>query len=253
MIDTVYVGQGQPFQQSPRPESTFYNERLATQYTEYNVDEANAALDKVLPEKDAEGFRLGADGQPFVFNVLVNEGFRPDWVDVMGIVKLNWEAVGVQTNLVVVPDDIWRQRIQEDDVDAYVWAGENGTGLLPLVSAGEYVPDAAWGWKAWEAVTLRGQAEAPAPVVEPPAAMQQTFQLLSDLKQAIGIEAQTAIMNQILELAADEFYTIGLSLPMGDYRAVNNTLRNVPDTVISGWLYPGPAPVNFESFYIQTQ
>jgi peptide/nickel transport system substrate-binding protein len=253
VIDTVYVGQGQPFQQSPRPESPFYNERLATQYTDYNVDEANAALDKVLPGKDAEGFRLGADGQPFTFNVLVNEGFRPDWVDVMGIVKLNWEAVGVKTNLVVVPDDIWRQRIQEDDVDAYVWAGENGTGLLPLVSAGEYVPDAAWGWKAWEAVTLRGQAEAPAPVVEPPAAMQQTFQLLSDLKQAIGIEAQTAIMNQILELAADEFYTIGLSLPMGDYRAVSNNLRNVPDTVISGWLYPGPAPVNFESFYIQTQ
>jgi peptide/nickel transport system substrate-binding protein len=253
VIDTVYVGQGLPFQQSPRPESVFYDEARATQYTEYNVDKANAALDNVLPEKDADGFRLGPDGQPFTFNVLVNEGFRPDWVDAMGIVKLNWEAVGVKTNLVVVPDDIWRQRIQEDDVDAYVWAGENGTGLLPLVSAGEYIPDAAWGWKAWEAVTMQGMTETAVPAVEPPVAAQEMFQLLADLKQAVGMEAQSAIMNQILDLAAQEFYTIGLALPQGDYRVVHNTLRNVPDTVISGWLYPGPAPVNFETFFIQAQ
>lgn len=250
VIDTVYVGQGIPFQQSPRPESPFYDEARATQYTEYSVEKANAALDKVLPEKDAAGFRLGADGQPFTFNVLVNEGFRPDWVDVMGIVKLNWEAVGVKTNLVVVPDDIWRQRIQEDDVDAYVWAGENGTGLLPLVSAGEYIPDAAWGWKAWEAVNIQGQTETANPVVEPPAEVQEIFQLLNQLKQTVGIDAQTAVMNQILDLSAEQFFTIGLALPQGDYRAVNNTLHNVPDTVISGWLYPGPAPVNFETFYI---
>ena len=31
---------------------------------------------------------------------------------------------------------------------------------------------------------------------------------------------------------------------------LDNTLRNVPDPVIHGWLYPGPAPVNFETFYI---
>ncbi len=253
IIDTVFIGQGVPFQQSPRPESPFYRETLATQYTEFSVEKAVEALDKALPNKDADGFRLGADGQPFVFNVLVNEGFRPDWVDAMGIVKLNWEAVGVKTNLVIVPDDIWRQRIQEDDVDAYVWAGENGTGLLPLVSAGEYVPDAAWGWRAWEAITLKGQTETPNAPVEPPAQMQEQLRLTNELQQAIGIEAQTAIMNQILELATDQFYTIGLALPQGDYRVVNNSLQNVPESFISGWLYPGPAPINFETFYFESK
>ena len=253
IIDTVFIGQGVPFQQSPRPESPFYSETLATQYTEFSVEKAVEALDKALPDKDADGFRLGADGQPFVFNVLVNEGFRPDWVDAMGIVKLNWEAVGVKTNLVIVPDDIWRQRIQEDDVDAYVWAGENGTGLLPLVSAGEYVPDAAWGWRAWEAITFKGQTETPNAPVEPPAQMQEQLRLTNELQQAIGIEAQTEIMNQILELATDQFYTIGLALPQGDYRVVNNMLQNVPESFISGWLYPGPAPINFETFYFEAK
>ncbi len=57
-------------------------------------------------------------------------------------------------------------------------------------------------------------------------------------------------MNEHLELAAEGFYTIGLSLPMGDYRVVSNNLGNVPESVITGWLYPGPSPVNFETFYI---
>lgn len=252
IIDTVYIGQGTPHQQAPRPESPFYNERLATQYTEYDVDAANAALDNVLPEKDSEGFRLGPDGERFVFTVLVNEGFRPDWVDVMGIVEQNWEAVGVDTNLAIVSDDVWRQRIQEDDIDAYVWAGENGTGLLPLLAAGGYTPEAAWGWRAWENVNVKGQdvSEQTAEVVEPPAETQRQYELLNELQQAIGLDAQSDVMNEILELAADQFLTIGLALPEGDYRVVNNTLRNVPNPVISGWLYPGPAPANFESFYL---
>ena len=38
IIDVVYVGQGEPYQLAPRPTSPFYNERLAKQYTEYDVD-----------------------------------------------------------------------------------------------------------------------------------------------------------------------------------------------------------------------
>ena len=37
---------------------------------------------------------------------------------------------------------------------------------------------------------------------------------------------------------------------MGNFRAVRNRLRNVPDTLIEGWLYPGIAPANFSTFYI---
>lgn len=248
IIDTVYVGQGVPHQQAPRPESPFYNERLATQYTEYDVDLANEFLDMVMPERDADGFRLRPDGERFVFTVVVNEGFRPDWVDIMQIVERNWEEVGIDTTIDVVADDIWRVRAAEDEVDAYVWAGENGLGLLPLVAAGGFTPEAAFGWRQWGAEQRGGDLGYEA--VEPPAALQRQYEILDELQQAVGIEAQTALMNELLELSADQFFTIGLSLPQGDYRVVNNALRNVPDSVIAGWLYPGPAPANFETFFI---
>lgn len=250
VIDTVYIGQGIPHQQAPRPESPFYNERLATQYTEYDVDAANAALDMVLPEKDAEGFRLLPSGERFTLNIIVNEGFRADWVDVMQIVERNWEDVGIDTNPVVVGDDVWRVRAQDDDIHGYVWAGENGTGLLPLVAAGGYTPEAAWGWSAWESIQLNPDAELTAEPVEPPAELQRQYAILNELRQATTPEAQAELMNELLELSADQFFTIGLSLPMGDYRVVSNNLKNVPDPLIAGWLYPGPAPANFETFYV---
>lgn len=252
IIDTVYIGQGIPHQQAPHPNSPFYSERLATQYTEHNLDAANAALDLVLPERDADGFRLAPNGEPFVFSVLVNEGFRPDWVDIMQLVKRDWEEAGVRTQLVVVADDVWRARAEDTDVDAYVWAGENGTGQLPLLSAGVYLPEAADGWAAWEAVAIKGAdaADLNAEVVVPPAAIQRQYEILAEIPKASGSEAQAALMDELLTLAADSFLTMGLSLPQGDYRVVSNRLRNVPNPVISGWFYPGPSPANFETFYI---
>lgn len=254
VIDTVYIGQGIPYQQAPRPESPFYNERLATQYTEYDVALANEHLDMVMPERDDEGFRLRPDGERFVFTVTVNQGFRPDWVDVLQLLQRNWQEVGIDAQLDVVEGDLWTLRSNDPSTDATVWAGENGTGQLPMLNVavrhgGGFIPEIAENWWAWEAVQVNPDAETEFEPVEPPESLQRQFEILSLLPTSVG-EEQIALMNEHLELAADGFYTIGLSLPLGDYRVVSNRLGNVPDSVITGWLYPGPAPVNFETFYI---
>lgn len=255
VIDTVYIGQGVPHQQAPRPESPFYNERLASQYTEYDVELANEYLDKVMPERDADGFRLRPDGERFTFTVAVNQDFRPDWVDVMQLIQRNWQEVGIDARLDVVSDDLYDLRREDLSTDATVWAGENGTGQLPMLSVaakhgGGYIPENSAAWWAWFDTQLDPDAETEVDPVEPPATIQRQFEILAKLPTTVGDE-QIALMNEHLELAAEGFYTIGLSLPMGDYRVVSNKLGNVPDSVITGWLYPGPAPVNFETFYIK--
>ena len=64
MIDVLWVGQGEPWQLAPRPTSPYANDKLAEQYTEYDVKKANEYLDKALPKKDANGMRLMPDGKP---------------------------------------------------------------------------------------------------------------------------------------------------------------------------------------------
>jgi len=252
VIDTVYVGQGIPYQQAPRPESPFYNERLATQYTEFNPELANEHLDRVMPERDAEGFRLRPDGQRFTFTVVINQEFRPDWVDVMQLVARNWREVGIDVRLDVVSNDTQTARYDQPATDASVWAGENGTGQLPLLAAGAFTPERASGWIAWEARQLNPDADVTAEPVAPPPALQRQYEILTELKKTFDPDAQAKLMDEMLELSADQFLTIGLSLPAGDYRVVHNSLRNVPEPLIAGWLYPGPAPANFETFYIDT-
>ncbi len=259
VIDTVYVGQGQPFQAGPRPESPFYNEKLATQYTQFDAAAANAALDKVLPNKGSDGYRLGPDGKPFSFSVTVDQGFRPDWVDVMQIVQKDWQAVGLDVKLDVVSDDTWQTREQQADLDSFVWAGENGLGQLPMLALSQQSADflptdggggISLGWWNWDQVQQDPNAKTNGAVVTPPEAVQRMFQISHEIKTAATADDQTKLMTEFFNLATDQFVTIGLSLPAGDYKVVNNTLRNVPDNLITGWLYPGPSPVNFETFFI---
>ena len=70
MIDTLWLGIGTPRQMAPLPESPYYiGDEMANQYIEYDVDLANEYLDKVLPDKDADGYRLGPDGERFILDV----------------------------------------------------------------------------------------------------------------------------------------------------------------------------------------
>ena len=64
IIDSAFVGQGEPWQAAPRPRCALLQRApAATQYTEYDVANQRA-LDKAYPKKDAENFRLGPDGKP---------------------------------------------------------------------------------------------------------------------------------------------------------------------------------------------
>ncbi len=100
IIDSAFVGEGEPWQAAPRRESPYFNEKLAKQYTEYNPKLANEYLDKALPNKDSDGFRLGPDGKRFSFNLMVIPALG-DWLDATQLVAQ-------------VPAKGWRRRARAD-------------------------------------------------------------------------------------------------------------------------------------------
>jgi len=259
IIDVVYLGQGEPYQVGPRPNSPFYSEQLATQYTEYNVEEANAHLDKVLPNKDAEGHRLDDKGQPFQMVITVNQGFRSDWLDMALLVENYWEAVGIDVVVDSASDEIFDERRVAPDRDLNLWIAENGAGSLPLMASFVMLggPGMDGNWDAWErwyiehsgAVNRGSDLPGDVEPIEPPADVLALLET-SDAIQTVAGEEQTALMKKYIGMVADYFPTIGIALPMGNYRAVRNRMHNVPEPLIEGWFYPGIAPANFETFYI---
>jgi peptide/nickel transport system substrate-binding protein len=76
--------------------------------------------------------------------------------------------------------------------------------------------------------------------------------LYDRLKSTGDLDEQAELMRQILEIAADQFYVIGIVKDPLAYGIVKNNFRNVPESMIGAWLYPGPAPTNPEQYFIDS-
>jgi peptide/nickel transport system substrate-binding protein len=66
-------------------------------------------------------------------------------------------------------------------------------------------------------------------------------------------ETQYAAMRQIIEIARDEFWTMGVSLPAKSYAIVSDRIHNVPGDG-KMWLAfkcPYPAVTNVSTYFIQ--
>ncbi|MCR6673007.1 ABC transporter substrate-binding protein [Devosia ginsengisoli] len=258
IIDTIYLGQGEPFQPAPLPNSPFYNEKLAKEFTEFDLAAAAEHLDKIIP-MDASGVRVGPDGKPFKFSVEINADFKPDTVDAFQLIERTWKQAGLDVTINYHSDELFGNARSKPESDAAVWVGENGCGQLPLLNLGRFMNDYGYwslgnwsGWAAWDIKRLNPDAALPEgwSPVEPPANVQRLYELRSTIPTTVG-EEQAALMNEFTDLLAEEFLTIGIANPAGYYRSVKNDLHNVPAELIEGWLYPGPAPANFATFFFK--
>lgn len=252
IIDLVFVGQGEPWQAAPRPESDIYHEQLAKQYTEYDVALANEHLDLAgYTERDSEGFRLGPDGQRISFGMLIRSD-RPYLIDVFGLVRRHFAEVGVDMQLNVVERSFQRVQTRSNEHDASTDDGEQGMRDA-FLDPRWYVPldNGSLYGIAWYYAFAGSEDEEGAGIAEePPAPVARQFELYRQLQAEPNDEEQLELMNDILDIAAGEFYAIGISLPPNQFGIVSNRLRNVPDTMINSFRYPTPGPTRPEQYFI---
>ena len=245
IIDTVYVGQGTPLQPAPLPGTPFYNEKLATQYLEYDVDLANEYLDKVLPNKDSSGMRLRPDGKPFSFVIEIANANK-DQVDAGNMIAGYWKAVGVSVEAKPEDRSLMYTRKDANDLDAMIWGGEGGVN--PMMDPRSYYPnglESAYGnaWSLWYSGSTSEFAE------EPPAEIKELMDLFEQVKSTPGFDNQVVVMNELLEKSAEQFLSIGILTPPDGYGIAKNNMKNVPDRMINSWAFPTPGPYYTFSFF----
>lgn len=238
IIDLIYFGSGRAAQTAPQPVSPLYDEEMATQFTEYNADLANEHLDKVLPEKDSEGFRLGPDGERFTLIFLTADVFGAQFPDVMELVASYAADVGLDFQIRVSD----RARLQEiaasAEHDAYIWNCAGGQSdaytspecYLPFGTAVYWAPE----WAKWGVDSSTG--------IEPPANIKALFDQYDLVKAAPNPEARKTEMEKLLALSKEELLTIGLVQSDPAFGVARNNVRNHPNPLpISGQLwYPSP-------------
>lgn len=256
VLDVVWLGQGEVAQTSPLPGSVYFNERLAKQYTEYDVGKANENLDKVLPNKDGNGMRLRPDGSPFVLTFAYSAA-TPVFGDALELIAAQWAKVGIQ----MVPAPLDRTLIQTrqdaGELEGVAWERGGGDGAEVVLDPRWWFPsnnDSYYWAPTWTAYFLGVNPEtAQVKPEEPPPAVKKQMQLYGELQASADAEQQVALMNQILDIAAEEFWTMGVAWPSSGYGVKKTNFLNVPASMPASWIYPTPGPTNPEQYFIAKQ
>ncbi len=245
IIDKFLGGVGEPYQLAPRPESPFYDQELAKQYTEYNPSDANRLLDAMgLGNRDGEGWRLRPDGQRLSFTMDSITEAEP-----LEMIAANLAAVGVEMKVNAPADrSTFYERKNANEHDAVVWPGDGGLDVIqepryyfPFSSESNYALE--WAKAFYSPDATDGQAL--------PEAVRNQQDLYRSIIATTDDARQAELMKEILKITKEQFYAIGVSLTGQTYGVVKNEFRNVPGVMPAGWVYPNPAPTNPCQYYIE--
>jgi peptide/nickel transport system substrate-binding protein len=247
IIDVVFTGQGEPFQVAPRPESPFYDEELAKQYTEFDPEASAAAFEAAGLTRNGDFYTM-PDGSPLTITIDAIAAVRPEWVDMLELIQLQLAAGGIDVEINTIDRTLFYDKRPLGEYDAQIWQGDGG---LDVVQEPRYYFPAngesvwAFRWQAWYNGTTPDIAE------EPVDWAREQMDLYTALRQEGDAEARADLMNQILAITKEQFPVIGISLPGPGYYIAKNNLRNVADNMLHGWLFPTPAPYDPFQFYFE--
>jgi peptide/nickel transport system substrate-binding protein len=248
LIDTVFIGQGAPAQASIIEGDPLYNERLAKQHTEYDPDAANALLDTLVPERDAEGYRLDSEGRRLTIIFEVDQT-RTTFLDMMELAIPMFQAVGLDVQMRTMDRSLWEERVRNGrEFDATVHQFGANSGIAAMLDARYFVPINsnslyAPGWQLYFTNPDNPNA------IEPPAEIKAQQDLYRKLLATGDPEQQLVVMAEVLENAADQFLVFGVTLPPDGFGIVRNDMVNVPDTMPNSFGWPTPGPARPEQFF----
>lgn len=252
IINTAYQRQGEPWQGAPHRNSEFFDEAFAKQYTEFDVALANQHLDKAgLTKKDGDGFRLRPDGKKVSFALDLVTLF-PEWANAADLVRQNWAAVGIDMRVNPIERTLFydRKLPAANEHDANVWAGDGGLRVemqelrwwFPNGDESNYATP--WG----NYYATRGTGE---DAQKPPEPTLKQMELSWQIQREPDAAKQKELFREILRIAKEEFYVIGLVLPTDGYAIVSNKLHNVVKSYPDAFLHLTPGPANLPTWYFE--
>ncbi|SKA60827.1 extracellular solute-binding protein, family 5 Middle [Enterovibrio nigricans DSM 22720] len=239
--ETIFGGSVEPYQAAPLESSPFYSEEFATQYTDFDLKKANKMLDDLgLTNRDKDGFRLMENGERIRIEALSTTLVKPETRDALEMVKKHWGEIGVMLDVRIVDRSLQNSMRFANDYDVIPWYGDGGVGIIDEARwYMPYSPESTFGlgWYNWSANPNSDSA------VEPPAAVKKQIELYSELRKTSDKKKQNELMQEIINIAQENFYAIGTVNNLPNTVIVNEKLRNVPEGMPESYNLMTPAPM----------
>ena len=230
----IYFGLATEGNDTVHAKGPLYEEDYRTRWARFDLGAANALLDEMgLVERNDEGIRLMADGRPLEI-IVETAGEYTEQTDVLELVGWTWKEAGIKLFSKPLQREVFRNRIASGQTVVSVWSGmENGLPL-PDMSPRDLAPTSPdqYQWPRWgryyETAGESGEAPALAPARE-------LAELSRGWLSAPDTDARRAIWERMLEIRADNVFSIGIVSGVPQPVVVDARLRNVPEKGLYNW------------------
>jgi peptide/nickel transport system substrate-binding protein len=184
----------------------------------YDLDKARALLDEMgLDKMDAEGYRLGPDGNTFTIPFELG-GQDPTFLPVAELVVSHWKEIGVKATLKSIDGNLWGQRNGANELQATILFAH-----LPLWYMGD-LGQGLWGplWIRWW--NSQGQDGE-----EPPDDVKQLYTRINEIN-VVPPEQGRQVYQEVRQMIHDNVYFMPPVERVRQAMITNARYGNVPDT-----------------------
>lgn len=227
----LFLGLAQPGNNTVMEESPLSQPQDRTLWATHDPDQANALLDAAgLEARDGQGRRLGPDGRPLQI-VAETAGEQPEQVDALELIQSDWAELGI--SLLIRPShrETLRSRVLAGETALAVWFGWVNGLLTPAMAPVELVPNSQidFQWPMWGHYNeTQGASGVPADLPE----VQELEQLYADWRLAKDDSERMRIWRRMLDIHAEQVFTIGLVARVPQPVLVADRLHNVPEEAV---------------------
>jgi len=233
----IYYGLAIEGQNTVLPESPLYDPAYRSAWANYDPKQASRLLDEIgLTKRDSSGIRLLPDGQPLEI-VIENAGESTEQSDVLELIRDTWAEVGIHLFSKPSQLDIWRRRVYSGATMMSIDKGVEDGLVSADMPPDDFVPttQAQVQWPMWgqylETKGKSGEAVDIPDVQE----LQMRYKAWFAAKDS---DERAEVWRKILEIHADDVFSIGLIAGVPQPVVVSNKLHNVPQEGIFNWV-PG--------------
>ena len=250
--DIAFLGLGVVGNLLPKPTNMYYpanGDELDQKYMAHDVAKANEILDRLMPDKDSDGYRLMSNGERMSIDIWSFESFAP-FPEVAEMVINNWKVVGIHGNNMADMKEAYDLAIAENTDDFFL--KHHIASGMPYSYPDKIAPvmpgTSNRSMKLnghWYATDGKEGLEPTDPFIKE---LQDNWRTGASLPDAERAKAG----QRFYEILAEQQYFINLikhSPATQGTNIVSNGLGNVPQSAANSWPHRTPSTAFPEQFY----
>ncbi|MCC9622686.1 ABC transporter substrate-binding protein [Thalassospira sp. MA62] len=230
----LFFGLAKPANNTVLPKSPLFKPEYREENTGYDIPAANALLDEMgLSERNGDGIRLLPDGRPMEI-IVETTGENPEHDDMLELIGDSWRKVGIKMFVKGLQREVLRNRAYTGETIMSIFNGVDNGLATPSSVPSEFVPvqQDSLQWPKWgQYYQTDGEAgEQP----DMPAA-QELMRLYDEWQTADNDSGRKEAWQKILDINAENIFSIGLVSNVPQPVVVDRDMRNVPEKGIHSW------------------